>query len=173
MPRPEPAVSLCELAFPYTTFEQDVAICGRVGAAGMSIDERKLVGDDEQSLRLFRQHGLRAAVCATNTLYLLPMEERTPTRPDPGPPDPEARIAALCAGIRRLAAFDPDEAQWQARLLVERLALALQASLLVRHAPPAVADAFCSGRLEGGGRAYGTLPPGIDAGAIIERALAA
>jgi sugar phosphate isomerase/epimerase len=108
MPRPEPAVSLCELAFPYTTFEQDVAICGRVGAAGMSIDERKLVGDDEQSLRLFRQHGLRAAVCATDTLYLLPMEERTPTRPDPGPPDPEARIAALCAGIRRLAAFDPD-----------------------------------------------------------------
>jgi putative acyl-CoA dehydrogenase len=74
---------------------------------------------------------------------------------------------------RDLAAFDPDEAQWRARSLVERLALALQASLLVRHAPPAVADAFCAARLELGGLAYGTLPSGVDAPAIIERALAA
>jgi putative acyl-CoA dehydrogenase len=73
-----------------------------------------------------------------------------------------------------LAAFDPDEAQWRARAIVERMALALQASLLVRHAPPAVADAFCAGRLNGGGgRAYGTLPAGVDAQPIIERALAA
>ena len=48
-----------------------------------------------------------------------------------------------------------------ARRLVERLALALQASLLVRHAPAEVADAFCATRLGGeGGRAYGTLPAG-------------
>jgi putative acyl-CoA dehydrogenase len=73
-----------------------------------------------------------------------------------------------------LATFDPDEAQWRARAIVERMALALQASLLVRHAPPAVADAFCAGRLNGGGgRAYGTLPAGVDAQPIIERALAA
>jgi putative acyl-CoA dehydrogenase len=72
-----------------------------------------------------------------------------------------------------LAAFDPDEAQWRARALVERLALALQGSLLVRYAPPAVADAFCAGRLGGeGGRAFGTLPPGVDAQAIVDRALA-
>ena len=45
-------------------------------------------------------------------------------------------------------------------------------SLLVRHAPPAVADAFCAARLGGdGGRVYGTLPAGVDAGAIIDRAL--
>ena len=57
-----------------------------------------------------------------------------------------------------------------ARRLVERLALALQASLLVRHAPAEVADAFCATRLGGeGGRAYGTLPPGVDAAAIVER----
>jgi putative acyl-CoA dehydrogenase len=72
-----------------------------------------------------------------------------------------------------LAAFDPEDAQWLARSLVERLALALLASLLLRHAPPAVADAFCAGRLGGGGRAFGTLPAGIDAEAIVERALAA
>jgi len=57
-----------------------------------------------------------------------------------------------------------------ARRLVERLALCLQGSLLVRHAPATVADAFCATRLGGeGGRAYGTLPPGIDAAAIVER----
>ena len=53
------------------------------------------------------------------------------------------------------------------------LALALQASLLVRNAPAAVADAFCAVRLGGdGGRAYGTLPAGVDTEAIVDRALA-
>jgi len=57
--------------------------------------------------------------------------------------------------------------------VVEDLALALQASLVLRNSPPAVADAFCAGRLGEGGRAYGTLPAGIDAEPIVERALAA
>ena len=60
-----------------------------------------------------------------------------------------------------------------ARRTVERLGLALQGSLLVRAAPAAVADAFCASRLGGdGGRAFGTLPPGVDGRAIVERALA-
>ena len=59
-----------------------------------------------------------------------------------------------------------------ARHVVEMMVFALQASLLLRHAPHAVADAFCAGRLGGGGRAFGTLPPGVDADAIIDRALA-
>ncbi len=64
------------------------------------------------------------------------------------------------------------ESQFGARRFVENLALALQASLLVRHAPPAVADAFCAARLAGdSGRVYGTLPRGVDAAAIIDRAL--
>jgi putative acyl-CoA dehydrogenase len=63
--------------------------------------------------------------------------------------------------------------QFGARKLVEDLALALQASLLVRHSPPEVADAFCAGRLGGGGRAFGTLPASVDAAAIVDRALAA
>ena len=66
------------------------------------------------------------------------------------------------------------DGQFQARALVEDLAVGLQASLLVRHAPTAVADAFCAARLDGGGgRVYGTLPRGVDAEAIIERALPA
>ena len=64
------------------------------------------------------------------------------------------------------------EGQFGARRLVEELAVALQGSLLVRHAPPAVADAFCAARCDGaGGRVYGTLPAEVDAAAIVERAL--
>ena len=59
----------------------------------------------------------------------------------------------------------------EARRLAERLALALQASLLIRHSISEVADAFCATRLAGeGGRAFGTLPPNIGFRAIIERA---
>jgi putative acyl-CoA dehydrogenase len=58
-----------------------------------------------------------------------------------------------------------------ARRLVERLALALQASLLVRHAPAYVSDAFCASRLGGDwGIAFGTLPRGLDLRAVIDRA---
>jgi putative acyl-CoA dehydrogenase len=65
---------------------------------------------------------------------------------------------------------DPADPQVRARRLTERMAQALQGSLLVRHAPPAVADGFCASRLAGGaGRSYGTLPAGIDFGSIIER----
>jgi putative acyl-CoA dehydrogenase len=65
-----------------------------------------------------------------------------------------------------------DDAQWQARRVVEDLALAFQGSLLVRTAPPAVADAFCAGRLgEARGRAFGTLPRGVDAAAVVARVL--
>jgi putative acyl-CoA dehydrogenase len=78
----------------------------------------------------------------------------------------------LDAQLDRLAALAPADPEFEARRVVGDLALALQASLLVRHAPAAVADAFCAARLEGaGGRVYGTLPAGVDAGAILERAL--
>jgi putative acyl-CoA dehydrogenase len=64
---------------------------------------------------------------------------------------------------------DTTEVETRARRLTERLAMALQGSLLVRHAPGPVADAFCGSRLSSSGRSYGTLPPGVDFSAIIER----
>ncbi|MEE2764333.1 MAG: isovaleryl-CoA dehydrogenase [Pseudomonadota bacterium] len=61
--------------------------------------------------------------------------------------------------------------QYRARNLVDRMALAMQASLLIRHSDPAVADAFCASRLQSaGGLNYGNLPSGTDAAAIIKRA---
>jgi putative acyl-CoA dehydrogenase len=65
---------------------------------------------------------------------------------------------------------DPNDVETRARRLVERMGIALQASLLVRHGDSAVADAFCASRLAGeAGLAYGTLPPGVEAAAIVER----
>jgi putative acyl-CoA dehydrogenase len=82
--------------------------------------------------------------------------------------------ALLDAHLDRLASAPfPADPEREARRLVEDLAVALQASLLVRHAPPEVADAFCAGRLGEGGRAFGTLPASVAAPAIVERALAA
>ncbi|MFJ3637735.1 acyl-CoA dehydrogenase family protein [Streptomyces sp. NPDC090112] len=59
----------------------------------------------------------------------------------------------------------------RARRVVERMALVLQGSLLVRWAPPEVADAFCASRLGGDwGTAFGTLPNLPALGAVVERA---
>jgi putative acyl-CoA dehydrogenase len=79
----------------------------------------------------------------------------------------DAYLAGLKAEVRNASEFEP-----RARRLVERMAVALQAALLVRHAPAPVADAFCASRLAGDwGRAFGTLPSGVDFAAIIARAL--
>ena len=81
----------------------------------------------------------------------------------------DARLDEFTAKLRDEFA-DPDAIELRARRVVEHMALALQASLLVRHAPAAVADAFCASRLAGdGGLQYGTLPRGADLQAIVER----
>jgi putative acyl-CoA dehydrogenase len=82
----------------------------------------------------------------------------------------DAYVAKLRDELGSADSADGSALEARARGLTERMALALQASLLVRHAPPAVADAFCVSRLDGeGGMEYGTLPPGCDLDAIIER----
>jgi putative acyl-CoA dehydrogenase len=97
-------------------------------------------------------------------------------------PDAEAALRAelapaqgadrrLDAHIDRLTARLRDPAEIDARRLTEQIVLALAGSLLVRFAPPAVADAFCAARLDSGWTgAYGSLPSGTDARAIVERA---
>jgi len=66
---------------------------------------------------------------------------------------------------------DLAELEYRARDVVDRMALALQAALLVQHAPAAVADAFCASRLAASGHHnYGALPRGVDCAAIVARA---
>jgi putative acyl-CoA dehydrogenase len=83
----------------------------------------------------------------------------------------DARLDAAVARLRGLMASASESG---ARRLVEQMALTLQASLLVRHAPAPVADAFCATRLGGDwGHAFGTLPDTAGLGAILGRALPA
>jgi len=78
-------------------------------------------------------------------------------------------VAALQGEFKDLAGAT--DIEYRARDIVDRMALAIQAALLVQSAPPAVADGFCASRLaEGGHRNYGTLPRGVDCAAIIARA---
>lgn len=66
---------------------------------------------------------------------------------------------------------DLEGVEARARRLVERMATVLQGSLLVRYAPPEVADAFCASRLGGDwGAAFGTLPHTLDLAAVVVRA---
>ncbi|MFG2592485.1 acyl-CoA dehydrogenase family protein [Streptomyces sp. NPDC048438] len=79
--------------------------------------------------------------------------------------------AAIKDLLTELADLDAVEAR--ARRLVERMALVLQGSLLLRWAPPEVADAFCASRLgRDWGTAFGTLPHSLDLAAVVERARA-
>ncbi len=81
----------------------------------------------------------------------------------------DRRLDAALDGLDGLFA-EPETLELRARTVVAGLAVVLQASLLVRHAPAAVADAFCAGRLGNeAGSTFGTLPPGLDLEAIVER----
>jgi putative acyl-CoA dehydrogenase len=80
----------------------------------------------------------------------------------------DPRLDAFTRELREeLSSFADIEVR--ARRVVEKMALALQGSLLVRFGLPASADAFCASRLDGdAGLAFGTLPPGVDLDAIVE-----
>jgi putative acyl-CoA dehydrogenase len=88
----------------------------------------------------------------------------------------DTRIATAAAGLRqglKEAAADGEAGQRHARRLASQLTVTLQAALLTRHAPAAVADAFCASRLTpdtaGPGIPFGSLPDGLDLGAILVR----
>ncbi len=78
----------------------------------------------------------------------------------------------LDAHIKRLESkLAADLTEWDARRLTEDLALALEASLMVRHSVPAMADTFCSSRIAGNhGHVFGTLPSGTSFRFILDRA---
>ena len=99
----------------------------------------------------------------------------------------DSAVGQLTAGLAGLGAErrsggsggsspQDDTAEYAARRLAGQITLALQAALLVRHAPTAVADAFCASRLGTGaapggpGVPFGTLPDGLPVGEILDRA---
>jgi len=91
-------VSISQITTVNQSFADDLDAYRAAGADGIGIWEFKLA---EDSLERFRQSGLAAAtgVPAVPSILPLPLIE--------GPAEPEARVEAICAGIRRLAPFEP------------------------------------------------------------------
>ena len=82
----------------------------------------------------------------------------------------DAHTERTFALLDSLAGTDPSAAQSQARRLSESLALAFQASLMLRFSPSIDAEAFIAARLgEDRGAQYGVLPTGTDAATIVAR----
>ena len=82
----------------------------------------------------------------------------------------DAHLESTRRLLREVVGADAADAARQARRLVEMLALALQASLLMRNTPSAVSDAFIGARLgTERGHLFGVLPIGTDLAAILER----
>jgi putative acyl-CoA dehydrogenase len=83
----------------------------------------------------------------------------------------DPRYDAYCARLlESLPAASQEE--FGARRLAEQLVVAVQAGLLLRHAPAFVADAFVASRVARDvGGAFGRLPAGVDCAAILTRAL--
>jgi putative acyl-CoA dehydrogenase len=87
-----------------------------------------------------------------------------------GHPLLDTHLDRVVDDVRAILSAEPADAERGVRRLVEAMALALQASLLVRFAPAAVSDAFVASRLgPERGHEYGALPAGADVAGILER----
>jgi len=85
-----------------------------------------------------------------------------------GHPLLDAEVSRLYADLS-----NTESMELRSRILVERLALALQATILVRAGNRIVADAFCESRIgRAHGLAFGTLAPGVPMKALIDRSFA-
>jgi len=83
-------------------FDEDLEAFVAGGAEGIGIAEAKLPeGRDADSLRRLRESGLAATIALPELLSVLPCP------PFGGPEDPDERVSALCASVRRLARFEP------------------------------------------------------------------
>jgi len=139
------------------------------------------VMEDSPMPRLFRESPVNAIWEGSGNIQCLDMlraMDKTPAVIDAYFAEVDRARGGNAALDRHAAALRADLAELRdpefvARDLADRLALGLQASLLVRHAPERVADAFCHSRLERGGQGqYGSLPRGTDCAGIIERGMA-
>lgn len=78
------------------------------------------------------------------------------------------RAIDTCAEMLRPS--ESRQPERHARRVVEHLAITLTACLLARHAPACIADGYRAARLDDPGLAFGALPTGVDAQAILKRA---
>ena len=91
-------LSISQITTATQSFADDLDAYRAAGAAGIGIWETKLAGD---SLERFRASGLEAAAAIPAVPSILPLPLM------PGPADPAERVETICAGIERLAQFEP------------------------------------------------------------------
>jgi len=138
--------------------------------------------EDAPMGRLFRESALNSIWEGSGNVIVLDLLRALSS--SPAVRDALAQELALARGAD--AHYDRDcdqilahldaagEDGYAARAHAERLAILLQANLLLRHAPHAVASAFIASRLAASYRgSLGTLPTGVDTSALLARALAA
>jgi sugar phosphate isomerase/epimerase len=97
-------LALSEISTVSASFAEDVAAYAAAGFDGIGLWEMKLPQDDERNRALLVDAGLEVANCVPAVPSLLQL--RLPGME--GPPDPSERLAALCASVRRLAAYEPE-----------------------------------------------------------------
>jgi sugar phosphate isomerase/epimerase len=96
-----PPFAISQITTLPASFEEDLRAYRAVGAEGIGIWEIKLrEGEEAAQLAALRESGLAstAAIPAVPSIAPLPI---------PGPDDPDERVEAYCAGLRRLAPFEP------------------------------------------------------------------
>ena len=96
-----PRFSISQITTLPASFEEDLRAYREAGAEGIGIWEIKLrEGEEAAQLEALRESGLAstAAIPAVPSIAPLPI---------PGPDDPAERVEAYCAGLRRLAPFEP------------------------------------------------------------------
>jgi sugar phosphate isomerase/epimerase len=94
-------LSISQITTVGASFAEDVEAYRSAGVDGIGIWETKLGDDDGRDLARVREAGLTVTHCvpAVPSILPLPLME--------GPRDADERIEAICASVRRLAAFDP------------------------------------------------------------------
>ena len=99
---PSPSFSISQITTVNDSFEEDLRTYVAAGADGIGIWEMKLPeGEDAATIQRIRASGLKVTNCVPTVPSILPLVHME------GPADVGERVAAYCASIRRLAAFEP------------------------------------------------------------------
>jgi putative acyl-CoA dehydrogenase len=150
------------------------------GAEAMEVMGGNGYVEDGPLARLYREFPVNSIWEGSGNVMCLDLLRALGKSPDMGRAALDAELGPAAALDERFARYvaqlgrdmlDTDEAG--ARRLAERIVIAVQGALLLRHAPAAVAEAFVASRIvQDVGGAFGRLPPGTDMEAILARALA-
>ena len=97
-------LSLSAISTVNASFAADVETYANAGFGAIGLWEMKLPADDAANVELLRAHGLEVSNCVPTVPSFLPLA--IPGME--GPSDPAERVEAICASIRRLAAYDPE-----------------------------------------------------------------